>query len=205
MNISGLALTGNVLLVQGSGKVVAWLLTEGGGVDGIFGNRRADCGDSIWVVQKPLQVTLSAKDHTAFITCTGEDTVTPRRATLRSAAKDPTTTTSKEKPPHIYNTETGKVLKHSKQPINNQETHVDMLQGSHNLHYHCVKEATPSKNDWPVSEAALQEGWVKDPECRHKLWLPVEWRVSLHDMDWCHVITTLQFRVSGNELIIIKF
>ena len=44
----GLAITGNVLLVEGPGKVVAWLLTEEGTVDGVLDNERAGPSDSIW-------------------------------------------------------------------------------------------------------------------------------------------------------------
>ena len=46
--IAGLVITGDVLLVQGSGKVVAWLLTEEGTVDGVLDNERAGPSDSIW-------------------------------------------------------------------------------------------------------------------------------------------------------------
>jgi hypothetical protein len=50
LEISAMVLTGNVLLVKGSDKIVAWLLTEEGVVDGIFGNTRADCNDSLWEI-----------------------------------------------------------------------------------------------------------------------------------------------------------
>jgi len=48
--IKSLFLTDNVLLVAGSGQVVAWLLTEEGLVDGVIGDRRVGRGDSIWTV-----------------------------------------------------------------------------------------------------------------------------------------------------------
>ena len=47
MIIEGFVLTANVLLVKGSGRVVAWLLTEEGLVNGVTGDRRVGCGDSI--------------------------------------------------------------------------------------------------------------------------------------------------------------
>jgi hypothetical protein len=50
LEISAIFLTGNVLLVTGSGKIVAWLLTEEGVVDGIIGNTRADHNDSLWEI-----------------------------------------------------------------------------------------------------------------------------------------------------------
>ena len=48
VEIDGLFLTGNVLLVAGSRKYTAWLLTEEGLVDGVTGDRRVGRSDSIW-------------------------------------------------------------------------------------------------------------------------------------------------------------
>ena len=48
--IEGVILTGNVLLVAGSGRVVAWLLKEEGLVDGVTGDRTVGYGDSIGAV-----------------------------------------------------------------------------------------------------------------------------------------------------------
>jgi hypothetical protein len=48
MQIEGLVLTGNVLLVAGSDTVVAWLLTEEGWWMACVGGRRAGRSDSIW-------------------------------------------------------------------------------------------------------------------------------------------------------------
>ena len=50
MEVEGLALTGNVLLVMGYTKIMAWLLTEEGMVDCNPDDRRADYSDSIWAV-----------------------------------------------------------------------------------------------------------------------------------------------------------
>ena len=47
VEIEGLVITDNVLLVAGSQKVTAWLLTEEGLVDGVIDDRRVDCSDSI--------------------------------------------------------------------------------------------------------------------------------------------------------------
>ena len=54
MIIDGFVLTGNVLLVKGSGRVVAWLLTEEGLVNGVTGDRRVGYGDSIWTLPFPF-------------------------------------------------------------------------------------------------------------------------------------------------------
>ena len=36
----------------------------------------------------------------------------------------------------------------------------------------------PPGRDWPVSQAASREGWVKDLEGNHRLWVPPRWRAS---------------------------
>ena len=82
IEIYGLGLTGNVLLVEGSKAVVAWLLTEEGLVNGVFGDRIAGRGDSIWTV--PMPNSFSAKGETVVI---------------RSGDT-----------PHAYNTRTGETL-----------------------------------------------------------------------------------------------
>jgi len=181
VNILGLALTGNVLLVTGSGNIVAWLLTGDGVVDGVFGSRRAGSGDSIWAISVPphssLELRFSTKHQTGVITCQGKIL-------------------------HVYHTGTGKVLVHSLAPSSNQGCHVEMSQGSY--HHHCDVDIPPADN-WQVSSNTLKEGWVKDPQGKHRLWLPVEWRISLNDMSWCQDITTLHFIIPGNEPIVIKF
>lgn len=179
--ISGLALTGNVLLVIGSGKVMAWLLTEEGVVEGILNNRRADAGDSVWALSvepRGFKPKFSAKHQIGAIISRGG-------RTLRT-----------------YHTGTGRDLKSHPLPWDG-ECQVDTLQGSHHLRVH--EEDPPPGNNWLVSRAVLQEGWVKGPEGRHRLWLPVEWRISLDNERWCHDITTLHFKIPGNELVIIKF
>ena len=84
IKICGLGLTGNVLLVEGSEVVVAWLLTEEGLVDGVFGDRTAGRGDSIWTVPIPQAFMLSVEGETVVIEC--------------GDAR------------HVYNTRTGEVL-----------------------------------------------------------------------------------------------
>ena len=53
VEIDGLVITRNVLLVASSQKVTAWLLTEQGLVDGVIGGRRVGRSDSIWTVSLP--------------------------------------------------------------------------------------------------------------------------------------------------------
>lgn len=57
---------------------------------------------------------------------------------------------------------------------------------------------------WRASETTLQEGWVRDPEGRHRLWVPVEWREIWDPVDWCHDIK-IQFSILQGEPIVVKF
>ena len=50
VEIDGLVITGNVLLVVGSQKLTAWLLTDEGLVDSVTGDRRVSRSDSIWTL-----------------------------------------------------------------------------------------------------------------------------------------------------------
>ena len=73
--ICGLTLTGNILLVQGVGVLVAWRLTAEGTVDGTPGISRVGCGDSCWT--KPLQdhtVQFWVDKHIGVIKCAGDFT-----------------------------------------------------------------------------------------------------------------------------------
>ena len=183
--IEGLVITGNVLLVVGSEKVVAWLLTDEGLVDGVSGN--ASSSDSIWTV--PLSPwrselwTFSVVGHVAVI-----------------------------KPEEdyylIYNTETGDILQpvRESQPISDRWYHLgEVFCGRHYLRHHNLSQCdTPPEGSWQTSQATLREGWVKDPEGRYKLWVPVEWRTSWDCADWRHDVTT-QFSILGGRPVVIKF
>jgi hypothetical protein len=50
----------------------------------------------------------------------------------------------------------------------------------------------------------LREGWVRDPEGRHRLWLPVHWRSDENDAYWLDKVTTLRLKNPFN-LMIVKF
>jgi len=61
-----------------------------------------------------------------------------------------------------------------------------------------------SGDSWPVSGNTVREGWVKDPEGKHRLWLPFEWRTF--DGDWFYEINTLRLNPPrGKPQIIIMF
>ena len=185
--ISGLALTGNILLVISSEKIVAWRLTEEGAVEGVFGKRRAGHGDSIWTIS-PMRGIISpefvVRGQVGFITLNGVLT-------------------------RAYHTGTGEGFECIPGPIQfpdftdrwyNLE---DTSRGRYHLHYHepglCD---SPPEDTRPISRATLQKGWVDGPEGKYWLWLPVEWRMA--DVKWFYDAMTLQFEFPGGELIVVS-
>ena len=217
LDISEIVLTGNVLLVKGSDMVVAWLLTEDGVVDGILGNRRADQNDSIWSISSQndtaLQAQLSQDKNPSFWARLlqrdhgGEQS---NDKDLQFSVGDGIAALKHRNGFvfHTYHTETGEVLKQEKALLHLKRTWYHFYNPHrddcdlyhHNLHQHHEY----SECDWPVSQNTLQEGWVKDPEGKHRLWLHARWRVAGNNMDWLNKVTTLWLEHSS-ELVIIKF
>lgn len=185
--VEGLVITGNVLLVMGSEKVVAWLLTDDGVVDGVFGNKPISESDGLWTLSLPRW----SPDLWKF-------SVEGRVGTIKSNGNSLFT----------YDTETGDILQpsHAPQPSGNYWYHLgEVLCGRHYLHYHNLSQCNvPPEESWQTSRATLREGWVKDPEGRCRLWIPVEWRMSWDDADWRHDVTT-QFSILRGKPVIIKF
>ena len=190
VKIDSLALTGNVLLVTSSNElgyeeVTAWLLTENGVVDGVFANRRAGHGDSIWNVSGNVTSGFLIGDQVATIEI-GSTT-------------------------HIYHTRTGEVLESARAPPRSHSQDYPPWRVRYGHHYpnYCRvgKQSTPSEGGWLVSQDTLREGWVKDPEGMHRLWIPVEWRTPSMDPGWFHNITTLWLNLRRNlrEAAIIMF
>jgi len=196
LEISAIVLTGNVLLVKGSDTVVAWLLTEEGVVDGIVGNTRADHNDSLWNVSLQAHSNfwarlLQKEDHANVLEFMVEDetaAITHNGDTI-----------------HVYNTRTGEILELDRAPIcTGYQFDHQRWDGCNLYHRGSHKHYAPLSCDWPVSQTTLQEGWVKDPEGKHRLWLYPHWRSSQNDVDWLYNVTALRLRTSS-ELIIIKF
>ena len=170
MMIKSLALTGNVLLTLGSEGIAAWRLTEEGAVDGVFANRRAGRGDSIWTVPCPYP-KFTVEDQTVTI---------KRAGTVI----------------HAYHTGTGEVLEPVRTPPHNYRDYSFecMLHGLHYLRYRRLD---------PVSRTTIKRGWVKDPEGRHRIWIPVEWR-NLDNARSFDDSKTLRLDPEG-ETILIRF
>jgi hypothetical protein len=187
MMIEGLAITGKVLLVAGSGKLVAWLLTEGRLADDDIGGRRVVRGGSIWTI--PL--LLMHGDSWGFLVKGNIGVIKPGGGH-----------------PHVYHTETGKVLRLT-QATQNTSRHLYhpgvALCGRDYLYIHSLSQSdTHPEDSWQISRATLREGWVKDPEGKHRLWVPAEWRTEWDPADWCHDFTT-QFSILGGRPVLIKF
>ena len=195
--ISFIILTGNVLLVEGmaSGRfcqftmssdiIVAWLLTEEGAVGGILDKRRADRSDSLW--DMPLSGDYRLRRPELFVE--GEI------AALRWGGDSL----------RVYQTKTGEILKSDDTPQGTvyrfRSPHRDYCKiCCHDPHKH----HEPPERNWPVSRATLQEGWVKDLEGKHRLWLPPSWRTNVDDVDWLGRVTTLRLKRWG-EVLVVKF
>ena len=189
--IKGMVITGNVLLVAGSGQLIAWLLTEDGLVDGVIGDRRVSRSDSIWSISQPTQGTewefeweLQVEGQVGFIVLPGNVS-------------------------HVYDTETGEVLSTKEPPGDVQSTTYKLNSfywGREYLRLHNLHQCDTAPGDrWKTSEATLQEGWVKDAEGKHRLWVPADWRGHWNIEDWRHDVTT-QFSYLGDGVqVVIKF
>ena len=186
--IEVLALTGSVLLVVGLEVTIAWRITEGGVVNGPTGGRRADRGDSLWVIPPFGSYSkLSIQGQTAVM----------KQDTQRTLFND-----------YAYHTGTGEELKLAQLPPQPHSHQYWLSEAMHGLHYpHCrsLKESsTRCGNDWPVSWTTLAGGWVKDPERRHRLWIPPAWRLQPIYTGWHRNIETLWFNSQGRT-VIVKF
>ena len=177
IEISGLGLTGNVLLAVGSGMVGGWLLTEEGRVNSVFGGGKAGRSDSIWTVSTPQR---SSQDLTFSIE--GEIGVIK----------------SEESVIHVYNTETGEMLDPTQTALRLSGpwySFGEMIQVRRHVYDGSVGY-TPILDDWKLSEALFREGWLegREGEYKHMLWAPNEWRgMEWDEVEWLSDIATVQF------------
>ena len=200
LEISEMVLTGKVLLVKGSDTIVAWLLTEEGVVDGIFDDRRADRGDSLWDVSprahanvwaRLLQRDGSGGDNENVL----EFSVEGETAAIRNNGHVV----------RVYHTGTGETLEPDKAPLGTRYRFHNPRRDDCDLYRRdSRKQHEPLECDWPVSQNTLREGWVKDPDGKHRLWLRPRWRSAGNDVDWLDKVTTLRLK-NSSELVIVKF
>ena len=216
LDISKIVLTGNVLLVKGSDTVVAWLLTEEGIVDGVCGNRRADQKDSLWSISSQdltLQgVSSQEKNPSFWERLLQRDHGGKQKGDeyLEFSVGDGVAALRHRNGLgfYIYHTETGEILKPDKALLHPKQTwyrfHNPHQDDCDLYHHNLYKHHKTLESDWSVSQSTLQEGWVKDPEGKHQLWLHAHWRLGGNSMDWLNKVTTLRLK-NSSELVIIKF
>jgi len=185
MAIQGFVLTGNVLLVAGSGKLIAWLLTEEGRVDCSIGDRTVGPSDSIWTI--PLQ--FPCDDSWTFRVEGKIGVIKLGQNVVR-----------------VYHTETGEGFSQAPRDLGGVWDDLDRSHfGRDYLRFHNLTQCnTPLEDRWQISRATLREGWVKDAEGKHRLWMPVEWRADWNAEDWRHDVTT-QLGYLGGRYVLIKF
>jgi len=180
VKIEGLVFTGNVLLVAGSNQIVAWLLTEEGLVDGVIGDRSVGRKDSIWAIRFQFGTCAFRVEGQVGIIRTDGNVL------------------------HVYHTDTGEVL-HPRVSRGDWDRLDDLHLGRSYLRFHNLSQHnTPIGDMWRTSQATLREGWVKDAEGKHRLWVPVEWRADWDPKEWRHDVT-IQFSNLGGRPVIIKF
>jgi len=175
--ISGLGVTGSVLIVRGPKVVVAWLLTEEGWVRNTLGNRRASRGDSIW------SMSLSPHFEPKF-SVEGETGIIKSGKTL-----------------HIYNSKTGEIL----EPVEElPRCSGPWYSFNDNLQARCntsVQKAPPKDNRKPL----FVKEWLKDHQGKWLLWQPIEWQSNRkRSIEWVPDISTLKFKSRYENLVIIK-
>ncbi|KAF9652211.1 hypothetical protein BDM02DRAFT_3161863 [Thelephora ganbajun] len=192
MVIETLAVTGNILLVLDGDTIAAWRLTEEGVVDGVLADGKTVHDNRIWTVSVSNQPGLYVGDQTVAIKQGGNDI-------------------------HAYHQETGEVLKRVRK-ISRLFPRLwgTRLNAMGRLHQHqwasqqnaltYFRErgwSTLSEGNGPVSLNTLREGWVKDPEGKHLLWLPVRWRMPLFVA--ARSCTVLGFVFDVSRGVVIKF
>lgn len=184
--IHGLALTGNILLVEGADELVGWQLTAEGTVDGVLDNRRGNHNDSLWT--RPMSESFAqfwVDGHIGVI----------------KTSEDPT---------YWYNTETGEELESV--PVNIplsswRDLHSSDFKAQHSSSCHDFVECDDPPKDGPIMFIPwYKDGWVKYPEgeYQHRFWLPAHWRRGWDEAHWLDNVMTLRL-VTDSGLVIVKF
>jgi len=187
MEILGLALIGNVLLVMDSKVAVAWQLTEEGLVDNVLGMRRASHIDTIWStpLDNPNNARLLHEDQAEAI----RSPIDPLFISIFDKRQYRMADSPEEWDPFNF-----------------------IFQGWNHLH-NCFIDGTPCKDDQGLSDSTFKKGgWVKDREGKHLLWLPIEWGIVVDVYDsqgsqevaWFPDIPTIWFESAGHFSMIVK-
>ena len=182
MEVEKLALTGNVLLVLGSGKIRAWQLTEEGVVVDVSAERRTGRDDIIWTesgLRYPSRPTLKVGDHIGLIVINHG-----RRL-------------------YAYDTRTGKLCSPA-QALLHCHSHSRTSDTQDYFHNSSVYD-NPSRGNRGRSTTISEEGWVRGPGEKHQLWLPAELRTTAEIEVYWHPDTAIvKFLSPRNEPTVIK-
>ena len=183
VEIEGLFITGSVLLVLGSYKVVAFLLTEDGLLGDAVDGRRTNY-DPVW------EISVSSMKGELGVEGTFGEIRLDEETLLR------------------YHTATGEILP-PEMNIPTFRRHVRIFQLSSGT---CSRDPFQPEDDDPTgpdryfSWPLLRGGWVDDPKGGHRLWLDVGLRLWRPD-DW-HPESATRFSFIGEDRsrpLIIKF
>jgi len=212
--ISEIVLTGNVLLAKGLNVVVAWLLTEEGVVSGISDNRRADHSESLWGMSSSDTTVESRGRNPGFWTRLlhrdsergkrdGNDRLEFSSEDGIAAVRNPFGFDTR-----IYDPGNGEILEPDKTLLHPGRTwyrfHSPRQDDCDLYHRNLRKNHEPTKCDWSIPHTTSREGWVKDPEGKHRLWLHPRWRSVGNDVDWLDKVTTMRLK-NSSELVVVKF
>jgi WD40 repeat protein len=175
VEITDLSVIGKVLLATGSGKVVAWLLTEAGLVCGVLGDRRVGHSDSIWNVP-----CLDPMPKTSIGWVVGIHS-------FRNAYT-------------VFHPESGELLEDTPQPYSKLRALDDELSRERHLHSSNLSQHSASHRGSEVPfRITLERGWVDVPGGRYMLWAPVEWRDACDRGTWHHDLTTMELVVTPSR------
>jgi len=176
MEVCGLAIIGNVLLVVGHNMetITAWRLTEEGAVDGHSGDRRADPRSSIWTIPVSGDPEVFIEGRTVVIK-QGEDVI------------------------HFYHTGTGEALGPAQAPPTSSDRGLSIRQLTSNHHSfsRLGEHDDHSKEGQLVPVVTLEGRWLKDAEGRHRLWTLPVWRPLCSNVYWLHNSTIVWFTHQG--------
>jgi len=185
--IYGLALTGNILLVERDHEIVGWRLTAEGMVDEVSDDRREGYENSIWTKTVPgLSAKFLAKGNIGIIRLSQED--------------------------HFcYDTVTGEELGSILVPPpssswgNFFEGTLDFGCDYPSNHHDFAIYGDNSEEDTPISMPWYQGGWIRYPEGehQHKFWLPNHWRPAWDQGHWIDNARVVRL-VTTSGLVIIK-
>ena len=216
LEIKEIILTGDVLLVKGPTTLMAWLLTKEGAVSGVPDNRRADDNDSLWSIGSQ---TLTPQNSSSQ---GGNSGFWPRlfnreqieessdRYLQFSVEGGVGFIYSRTIPAKLcYNLGTGEFLKPNEVQFQISGLKWYYFYNTHRddcdlYHRDMAKQHEPLEGSWPVSQTTLQDGWVKDPQGKHRLWLHARWRKAGNVIDWFDKVTVLRLK-NLSELAVIKF